>query len=81
MEHLGISLPTLIAQIINWLILAAIIAVSVYFVGRDAWKRGRSWPETAAWTLVSVAIFPIGFGLYFLLRRRKKTLAEYEVSR
>ena len=66
------------AQIINWLILAAIIAVSIYFVGRDAWKRGRSWPETAVWTLVSAATFPIGFGLYFLLRRRSLQKARGE---
>ena len=76
MEHLGIHLPTLIAQIINWFILVAIIAVSVYFVGRDARKRGHSWPETAAWTLVSAATFPIGFGLYFLLRRRSSIKSE-----
>ena len=65
----------MLAQVINWFILVAIIAVSVYFVARDARKRDLPWPETAAWTLVSVATFPIGFGLYFLLKRRK-TVAE-----
>jgi Mn2+/Fe2+ NRAMP family transporter len=64
------NLPVLAAQIINWLILAVIIAVSIYFVGWDSRKRQMSWPETVAWVVVSVATFPIGFGLYFLLRKR-----------
>jgi len=59
----------LLAQIVNWLILAVIIAVSVYFVGRDTRRRELSWPETVAWVSVSIVTFPIGFGLYFLLRR------------
>jgi len=64
-----------LAQVVNWVILATIIAVSVYFVGRDTRRRTLSWPETVAWVVVSVATFPIGFGLYFLLRRKslKKT--------
>lgn len=67
---LGISSATLWAWILNWVILATIIAVSVYFVGRDTRRRALSWPETIAWVVVSVATFPIGFGLYFLLRWR-----------
>jgi threonine/homoserine/homoserine lactone efflux protein len=64
-----------LAQVVNWVILATIIAVSVYFVGLDTRRRALSWPETVAWVLVSAATFPIGFGLYFLLRRKslKKT--------
>ncbi len=58
-----------LAQIANWLILVAIVIVSVYFVGRDTRIRGLSWPETLAWVTVSILTFPIGFGLYFLLRR------------
>jgi len=65
-----------LAQIINWLILATIAAVSIYFVGRDTRKRGYSWPETLAWVVVSIATFPIGFGLYFLLRRRSSIRSE-----
>jgi len=65
-----INLPTIAAQILNWLILAAIVTVSICFVGRDARRRELSWPETVAWTLISMVTFPIGFGLYYLVRRR-----------
>jgi len=64
------NLSILTAQIINFLILAVIIAVSVYFVGRDTKRRELSWPETVAWVTISIFTFPIGFGLYYLLRRR-----------
>jgi len=67
---IGGKISTPVAQIINWIILATIVAISVYFVGRDTRRRAFSWPETTAWVLVSVSTFPIGFGLYFLLRRR-----------
>jgi hypothetical protein len=67
---MGGKISTPVVQIINWIILAAIVAVSVYFVGIDTRRRAFSWLETTAWVVVSVATFPIGFGLYFLLRTR-----------
>lgn len=67
---MGGKISTPVAQIINWIILATIVAISIYFVGRDTRRKAFSWPETIAWVLVSVATFPIGFGIYFLLRRR-----------
>jgi len=63
----------MLAQIANWLILAAIIIAVCFLVGRDARRRGHSWPATIAWAYVSVSTFPIGLGLSFLLRRRKMT--------
>jgi len=57
-----------LAQVVNWLILASVIAASVYFVGQDTRRRALSWPETLAWVVVSIITFPIGFGLYYLLR-------------
>ena len=64
------NLATLLAQTINFSILAAILALSLWFVGRDARKRGLSWLETIAWTAISIFTFPIGFGLYLLWRPR-----------
>ena len=54
---MGGKISTPVVQIINWIILAAIIAVCVYFVGLDTRKRTLSWPETVAWVAVSVATF------------------------
>ncbi len=58
-----------LARTINWIILAVIVFLAVYFVGRDARRKTKSWPETVSWVLVSIFTFPIGFGLYFLLNR------------
>jgi len=66
----GTRISTSAVQIINWFILATIFAISVYFVGRDTRKRGFPWLETIFWIIISVATFPIGFGLYFLMRGR-----------
>ncbi len=62
--------PNHLAQAVNYAILAGIVAVSVWFVGRDARRRGLPWLETVGWTAISIFTFPIGFGLYFLLRPR-----------
>ena len=59
-----------LAQSVNFVLLAAIIAISTWFVGRDARKRGLPWLEVAGWTGISVFTFPLGFGLYFLWRPR-----------
>ncbi len=59
-----------LAQAVNYVILAGIVGVSVWFVGRDARKRGLPWPETAGWTVISIFTFPFGFGLYLLWRPR-----------
>jgi len=67
---MGGKISTPVVQIVNWIILAAIVAVSAYFVGIDTRRRTFSWPGTVAWVVVSIATFPIGFGLYFLLRKR-----------
>lgn len=71
MSGLGINIPTLLAQIINWLILVTIISASIYFIGRDARKQGYSWIKILLWVILSIVTFPIGFGLYFLLRKSK----------
>jgi hypothetical protein len=60
-----------LVYIMNWLILSAIVIVGLY-VCRDARRRGRSWLEAVAWMAVSIFTFPIGAGLYFLLKRRQK---------
>ena len=57
-----------LAQAINFVLLAVDIVLSLWFVGRDARKRELSWLETAGWTAISMLTFPIGFGLYFLWR-------------
>ena len=57
-----------LAQLINFFLLAAVIALSLWFVGRDARTRGLPWLESAGWTAISIFTFPIGFGLYFLWR-------------
>jgi len=57
-----------VAQTINWIILASAITLSVLFIGRDSRRRAYSWAETIVWVIVSTATFPIGFGLYYLLR-------------
>lgn len=70
-----------LAQAVNYVILAAIVAVSVWFVGRDARRRGLPWPATAGWTAISIFTFPIGFGLYFLLRLRTSKKGRMDGSR
>lgn len=60
-----------LVYIMNWLVLSAIVIAGLY-VCRDARRRGRSWPEAIAWMTVSIFTFPIGTGLYLLLRRRQK---------
>lgn len=67
---MGGKISTPVVQMINWVILAAVIALSLFFVGRDTRRKAYSWPETIAWVLLSIATFPIGFGLYFILRTR-----------
>ena len=57
-----------LAQVINFVLLATVIALSLWFVGRDARKRGLPWLEAAGWTAISIFTFPLGFGLYFLWR-------------
>jgi len=71
-----ISVP--VVQTINWVILASAITLSVLFVGRDIRKRDCSWLETMVWIIVSIATFPIGFGLYYLLRGRAPMKLEAE---
>ncbi len=71
-----ISVP--VVQTINWIILASAIILTVLFVGRDTRKRGYSWLETMVWIVVSIATFPIGFGLYYLLRG--KALMKHEAG-
>ncbi|MDD4985710.1 MAG: hypothetical protein PHQ43_07970 [Dehalococcoidales bacterium] len=61
-----ISVP--VVQTINWIMLASAIILTVLFVGRDTRKRCYSWLETMVWIVVSITTFPIGFGLYYLLR-------------
>jgi Na+(H+)/acetate symporter ActP len=39
---MGGKISTTVVQIINWIILAAIVAVSVYFVGIDTRRRAFS---------------------------------------
>jgi len=54
---------------VNWLILAIDIVVAL-LVGRDARRRGLSWPYTIMWVAISFFLFfPIGVGLYFWLGR------------
>ena len=72
----------LFAQIWSFIILAALtvsailvvllaaLAVAAILVGRDARKKGLSWLESIGWGAVTLFIFPIGLGLYLLLRRR-----------
>lgn len=60
-----------LAYLVNWFIMAAIVVVAAY-VGRDARKRSYSWPETMAWVAISVFIFPVGVGIYFLWIRRRE---------
>ncbi len=62
------AMSNYLAQIINFVLLAVIIAFSLWFVGRDARKRGLPWLEVAGWTAISIFTFPLGFGLYFLWR-------------
>jgi hypothetical protein len=57
-----------LAQVINFVLLAAVVSLSLWFVGRDARKRGLPWLEAAGWTAISTFTFPLGFGLYFLWR-------------
>ena len=64
------------AQIINYIVLIDIVLLSILAVGRDVRKRRRSWLETTAWVIVSTATFPIGFGLYFLIRERIYRITE-----
>jgi drug/metabolite transporter (DMT)-like permease len=64
-----------LTQTTNWIILAVIVFLAVYFVGRDARRKTKSWPETVAWVLASIFTFPLGFGLYFLLNRRTSAKA------
>ncbi len=61
-----------LAQAINYVIMATVVAVSVWFVGGDARRRALPWPETAGWTVISILTFPIGFGVYFLMRPRTR---------
>jgi uncharacterized membrane protein len=58
----------MLAQLINWLILAIDIVVTL-LVGRDARRRGLGWPYTIMWVAISFCLFPIGIGLYFWLGR------------
>ncbi len=69
MLDLPISAPVLLAQIWNFLILAALV-VAAFLVGRDAREKGLSWLESITWGALTLFIFPIGLGLYLLLRRR-----------
>jgi hypothetical protein len=57
-----------LVQVINFALLAANIGLSLWFVGRDARRRGLPWLEAAGWTAISIFTFPLGFGLYFLWR-------------
>lgn len=61
----------LFAQIVNWIILAALI-VAAFLVGRDARRRRNSWLAAIAWAALTLFVFPIGLGLYFLTGRRSQ---------
>ncbi len=57
-----------LAQMVNWFILALDVAVAC-LVGWDARSKGLSWPHTIMWSAISFCLFPIGTGLYFWLGR------------
>jgi uncharacterized membrane protein len=75
MGVLGIHLPTLTAQIINWLILAAIVVIACV-IGRDARHRGLPLSRAVGWFLLTLFLFPIGIALYLLVGRPKSPKAE-----
>jgi hypothetical protein len=61
--------PSVISSyVLNSLILALIFTVPL-LIGQDARRRGLSWTGTVVWALVSLALFPIGVGLYLLFGR------------
>lgn len=71
-----INFMVLLTQIVNWMILAALIVVA-FLIGRDARRRGNSWLAAIAWAALTLFAFPIGLGLYFLVgRRSQKTCKE-----
>ena len=70
------SLPTLIAQIVNWLILVVPIVVIACLVGRDAKKRRLPLSRVTGWFLLTLLVFPIGIVLYLLVGRPESPKAE-----
>ncbi len=63
------SSSILIAQIVNFAILGAIMALSCW-IGWDARRRGLSWMAVIGWATLTLFMFPIGLGLYLLLEKR-----------
>lgn len=61
---------TTIAQTWNLVVLCALVLAPL-IVAIDAKRRGFSAVRIVCWSLISLVVFPIGFGVYFLLGRRK----------
>ncbi len=64
-----------LAQVLNGvtLIIVLVVAVAVpLLVMRDGRRRGLTWLQAAGWGLVSLALLPLGLGLYLLLGRRQR---------
>lgn len=74
-----INFMVLLSQIVSWVILAALI-VAAFLVGRDARRRGHTWLNTIGWAVLTLFIFPIGLGLYFLCRTRNRPNLQGERS-
>ncbi|MBN1368351.1 MAG: hypothetical protein JW967_10550 [Dehalococcoidales bacterium] len=65
-----LNIPTFVAWLLNFVILAGILILVYYFVIRDARKRRMKLLHTIIWTIISVLTFPIGFLFYLLVVRR-----------
>lgn len=51
-----INSKVLLSYILNWFFFSVIVAVT-FLIGRDARRRGLSWPATILWILVSIFLF------------------------
>ncbi len=65
----------ILSQLLNWAILAAVLAVVVtvpVLVARDARRRGDTLAHALGWGLATLALLPLGLTLYLLLGRRAR---------
>ncbi len=61
-----------LAQALNWLTLATAVLVATVvpaLVLHDARRRGDSYAHALGWAFLTLALLPIGAGLYLLLGR------------